>query len=136
MSLTQRNKVFAQEYIANGYNATAAYIAATNLTKEEVYGDKKKQISATNSACAMLKKPEVREYIDELQKERFENLHINADRIATELATMAFSPIGGDVSENGKLRALELLQKQLGLQNQKIEANIKETIIEVTVSED
>ena len=50
MSLTQRNKVFAQEYIANGYNATAAYIAATNLTKEEVYGDKKKQISATNSA--------------------------------------------------------------------------------------
>ena len=84
----------------------------------------------------MLKKPEVKEYIDELQKERFENLHINADRIATELATMAFSPIGGDVSENGKLRALELLQKQLGLQNQKIEANIKETIIEVTVSED
>ena len=49
---------------------------------------------------------------------------------------MATNVVNEKQLREAQLRALELLQKQLGLQNQKIEANIKETIIEVSISED
>lgn len=39
-------------------------------------------------------------------------------------------------NSQAQIKALDLLQKQLGLQQQKIDANVNSTIINVEVSED
>ena len=54
---------------------------------------------------------------------------INADRIANELASIAFAYKQDLIySPANKLKALDLLSKQLGLQNQKIDLTTKNNI--------
>lgn len=128
MALTDRNKEFAREYIANHYNGTQAYLKVYECSYE----------NAVRKAWSLVRKPEVQEYIKELQKERVEALNISADRLLEELAQMAFAEKGDeDYPANIKVRALDLLQKQMGLQSQKIEANVnQETTIVVDIEEE
>jgi hypothetical protein len=54
-----------------------------------------------------------------------------------ELAEMAVAEKGDeDYSASIKLKALDLLQKQLGLQQQKIDAKVDKTVIKVSVEDD
>ena len=99
--LTDNQKRFAEEYVFNGYNATQAYLKAYNTDN---YG------TANSEAYRLLRKPHVKEYVDKLLKESYEATLITAERVALKLAEIAF--------------ALDLLQKQLNLQHQKIDANI------------
>lgn len=108
MALTPKQKAFCEEYVANGYHISNAYRIA--------YPDANEHSVKTNS-YKIMKYPEVKEYIKELQKERFEALNISADRIACELAELAFSGFDDNNNATSKLKALDLLQKQLGLQN-------------------
>ena len=126
--LTDKNKEFAREYIANHYNGTQAYLKVYECSYE----------NAARKAWGLVHKPEVQEYIKELQKERVEALNISADRLLEELAQMAFAEKGDeDYPANIKVRALDLLQKQMGLQSQKIEANVnQETTIVVDIEEE
>lgn len=117
---------FCNEYVSNGYNAVQAYLKAYPKSSE---------MSAKGNANRLLRTPEIKEYIKELQRERFEALNISAERIACELASMAFSEFDENNSATSKLKALDLLQKQLGLQNQKMEINGKQDII-ITIEED
>ena len=128
MALTDRNKEFAREYIANHYNGTQAYLKVYECSYE----------NAARKAWGLVHKPEVQEYSKELQKERVEALNISADRLLEELAQMAFAEKGDeDYPANIKVRALDLLQKQMGLQSQKIEANVnQETTIVVDIEEE
>ena len=128
MALTDKNKEFAREYIANHYNGTQAYLKVYECSYE----------NAVRKAWGLVQKPEVQEYIKELQKERVEALNISADRLLEELAQMAFAEKGDeDYPANIKVRALDLLQKQMGLQSQKIEANVnQETTIVVDIEEE
>ena len=128
MALTDKNKEFAREYIANHYNGTQAYLKVYECSYE----------NAVRKAWSLVRKPEVQEYIKELQKERVEALNISADRLLEELAQMAFAEKGDeDYPANIKVRALDLLQKQMGLQSQKIEANVnQETTIVVDIEEE
>lgn len=73
-----------------------------------------------------MKKPEAHEYLDQLEKEKFKELRINAEHIATELAKIAF--MDDTASQKDKMKAMELLQKQLGLQQQKITADVSTNI--------
>jgi hypothetical protein len=76
-----------------------------------------------------MKNQEVKDYIVELEKDIFEARHITAERIATELAEMAFAKKEDDTyTPTVKLKALDLLQKQLSLQNQKIDVVANNTI--------
>ena len=126
--LTDKNKEFAREYISNHYNGTQAYLKVYECSYE----------NAVRKAWALVRKPEVQEYIKELQKERVEALNISADRLLEELAQMAFAEKGDeDYPANIKVRALDLLQKQMGLQSQKLEANVnQETTIVVDIEEE
>ena len=128
MALTDRNKEFAREYIANHYNGTQAYLKVYECSYE----------NAARKAWGLVHKPEVQEYIKELQKERVEALNISADRLLEELSEMAFAEKGDDdYTASIKLKAIELIQKQLGLQSQKIEANVnQETTIVVDIEEE
>lgn len=127
MALTKAQKAVLQEYVANGFNGTKSWLA--------IHPDTNYQ-TAASKVSYLLKKQEAQEYITEIQRERLEQLHINAERVLEELSKLAFGSVGTDCSENGKLKAIDLIQKQLGLQNQKIEAKVEETVITVSVNED
>lgn len=121
MPLTGKQEMFCLEYVANNFNIIDAYIKAYKPENVE---------NAKKNAYKNLKKPEVVARIRELQKERYEALNINADRIATELAEMAFAVKGDeDYTATVKLKALDLLQKQLGLQTQKVDAKVDNSIV-------
>lgn len=122
MALTQKNKLFIQEYIKQNYtNATKAW----QTVYECEYSTAKVQASKA------LKKPEIIEYMQEFQRQQYQEAGITAERIAMELAKMAFNE---EEKATARTKALDLLQKQLGLQTQKVDANVnQEQTIEVKI---
>jgi phage terminase small subunit len=126
MALTKREKAFCEEYVANGGNASRAYFACYDCASIE---------NARKMYCKVFRKPEVKEYIKALQREAFESACINAERVALKLADIAFADKDDEVyGATAQLKALDLLQKQLGLQSQKIEADLH-TDINITIEE-
>lgn len=124
MGLTNKEKAFCEEYVANGCNASRAYQTAYGCPIED----------ARKRYCKTFRKQEVKDYIAALQKEAFEVACITAERVALKLAAIAFADKHDDVySASSQLKALDLLQKQLGLQKQKVEADVtaKEIVINI-----
>lgn len=121
MALTAKNKLFVEEYVANHYNATQAYLT--------IYGCDYN--TARTKACVVLAKPEAKEYMKEIQKERTERLNINADRVLEELASIAFADKGDkDYTAAAKNKALELIQRQIGAQAPtKIDAELNQKVV-------
>ena len=124
--MTDPQKRFCEEYIANGFNARAAYYVA--------FPNSKKDNKQPSYPYTLLKNPEIKEYIAKRREEIYESLNIDAKRVAQELGDIAFAKKGDEIySAANKLNALELLQKQLGLQNQKVET--KQEIIEINLED-
>lgn len=124
--LTRKQKAFAEEYVSNGYNATQAYLTAYGCSYS----------TAARAYWKVKNHPKVKEYITELQKEQFEAACINAERIGLKLAEIAFAERGDDYyCATSQLKALDLLQKQLGLQKQHIDADVK-TEINISIGGD
>lgn len=120
MALTKKEKAFCEEYVANGCNASRAYFAAYDTASIE---------SARKGYCKVFRKPEVKAYIAALQKEAFEHACINAERVALKLADIAFAEKGDEYyNATAQLKALDLIQKQFGLQKQHIEAEVNADI--------
>ena len=114
--LSAKQLFFVEEYLANGYNVADAYRKAYNVER-------------ANNAGKTFNLPAVQEEIARRLKEKNETLNIPADRIKEELTTIAFAAKGDkDYNANAKLKALDLLQKQLGLQTQKIQADVNTDI--------
>ena len=123
--LTRKEKSFCEEYVRNGGNASQAYFYAYDTTIE----------NARKCYCKVYRKPEVKAYIRELQQVEFEAACITAERIGLKLAEIAFAAKGDEVyNTTAQLKALDLLQKQLSLQHQKIEAEVN-TDINITIEE-
>lgn len=121
--LTEKQKLFCENYISNGFNVLKAY--------EDAYGAKKGKPSYPYT---LLKEPHIQEYIKARREEIYESLNIDAIRIIQELADMAFASKEDAIYVPSiKLKALEQLSKNLGLQTQKVET--KDTI-EVSLVED
>ena len=60
---------------------------------------------------------------------------ITPERIANKLAEIAFAEKGDkEYDSKAQLKALDLLQKQMSLQNQNINANV-ETVIKLNIEE-
>ena len=124
-TLTLKEKTFCEEYVANGGNASRAYFAAYDTTIE----------NARKEYCKVFRKPEVKAYIRALQKEAFSAACISAERVALRLSDIAFADKDDEYyTVNAQLKALELIQKQLGLITNKIEADVK-TNINITIEE-
>lgn len=123
--LTKKEKAFCEEYVINGGSATKAYLIAYDCAPN----------TASTSGWKVLKREGVKEYIAELQKEAFAAACISAERVALKLADIAFSEKGDEnYNASAQLKALDLLQKQLGVQTQKIEADIS-TDINIVIGE-
>lgn len=120
--LNERQRRFCEEYIANGFNALDAY--------NKVYGEKANK-AKPSYPYTLLTYPKIKEYIKKRRQEIYDALNIDAIRIAQELAEMAFASKKDAIYvPSVKLRALELLSKNLGLQTQKIE---KSEVIEISL---
>lgn len=109
----EKQKTFVLEYLSNGYNATAAY----ELTHPNA-GERK---NTWANACRYRK--QLQKVIDEKTKERYDELNITAEHIIMQLAEMGFSPKEDDIyTPQIKLKALDLMQKQLGVQTKNVKA--------------
>lgn len=125
MALTKKEQAFCQEYVRNGGNASRAYYFAYDTSLE----------NARKAYCKVFRKPEVKEYIRKLQKVAFDNACITAERVALRLGDIAFAEKGDEIyNTSAQLKALDLLQKQLGLQKQKIDADVS-TNINIVIEE-
>lgn len=123
--LTAKEKAFCEEYVANGCNASRAYQVAYDTTVA----------NARATGSRVLQRPAVKEYIQKLQKEAYDAAFINAERVALKLAEIAFAAKDDeDYGAQAQLKALDLLQKQLGLQTQRVEAEVS-TDINITIEE-
>lgn len=120
--MTEKQKLFAENYLANGFNAREAYYSAFGDT-----GNKQPSYPYT-----LLKNKEISGYIQKRREEIYESLNIDATRVMQEIADIAFEP-RNEKNVASKLKALELLSKNLSLQTQKIESK---DIIEVSLVED
>ena len=122
-NLNEKQRKFCELYVSNGYKQGEAYLEAYGLTDMD---------SARAGACRILKNQKIRQYITQLQKEAFEAQCINAERVATKLAEIAFADKSDQYyTAPNQLKALDLLQKQLGLQNQKIEMSSQDININI-----
>ncbi len=125
MALTKKERAFCEEYVVNGCNASRAYCKVYECCIED----------ARKRYCKTFRKPEVKEYITQLQREAFEAACINAERVALKLADIAFADKEDEIyGASAQLKALDLLQKQLGLQHQKLEADLH-TDINIIIDE-
>ena len=126
-NLTAKEQAFCDYYIES-HKAVESYLKAYPGCKET---------TAKNQAWQALKRPRVKAYMAKLQKEAFERAMITPERIALELAEIAFAEKGdADYNATAKLKAIDLIQKQFGLQQQNIKAKIEPTTINVDIVED
>lgn len=121
--LTGKQKLFCENYVSNGYKLVQAYMDAYGCSYE----------TANANQWKIMKLPSIKNYIRELQHERFEAMGVTADRIAAELTKIATDP---DATRTEQMKAWDLIQKQMGLQTQKVDANVKQTVISIGVDED
>jgi len=147
MALTEKQKIFADEYLVD-LNATRAYLLAyPRVKKDEV---------AKAAASRLLTNVNVAAYVEERMQDRQKRTEITQDRVLEELAAIAFAratdyaevrrerviikdtadltedqikaiagikegKFGIEVKLNDKEKALELLGKHLGMFKDKLE---------------
>ena len=118
--LTKKEKAFCEAYVLEGLSASGAYKKAYECADS----------TASNAGWKVLYREGVKEYIEKLQKEAFERACISAEKVALKLGEIAFSEKDDEVYKTQeKLKALDLLQKQLGVQHQKNDINFENEIV-------
>lgn len=118
--LTKKEKAFCEAYVLECLSATKAYLKAYEC----------EPTTANTQGWKLLKKPHIKEYIDTLQREAFEAVCLTAEKVALKLSEIAFAAKDDEYYvASSQLKALDLLQKQMGLQQQKIEADINTDIV-------
>ena len=122
--INDKQKRMIDLYVSNGYNLKKAYLEAYGIADRE----------GISHPYQIIKRPEVKAYLEQRRSEIYESLQVDAMRITSELATMAFAP-KGDKYYNAqiKLQALNTLSKNMGLQTQKVE---NKDVIEVNITSD
>lgn len=114
--LKPHEKTFAEAFIANNGNAKEAY--------HVIFPDASPDTCRKNG-YKYKNKPHIQAYIAELYEEHFGEYKILAFQALAELEEMAFAEKGDkDYNASTKLKAIELIQKQLGLQTKNINAHV------------
>lgn len=112
--LTNLQRRFCEEYVKD-YDGKNAYLRVSDTCKPS---------SAAQYAHSLLEKPEVKAYIEKLQKVLYEAKFVNYERIAGELAQIGFH----SENEKNRLTALSQLSKMMGLEKTVVNADINQTI--------
>lgn len=105
--LNTKQKLFCERYIVD-FNGTRSYLDIYNTEDEKVAGI---------NASKLLKRPDVRLYIQQLLKEKVSE-DLTPDRILYELMSIAFNH---DVPYSERLKALTHLSKLMGMEVTKVQ---------------
>lgn len=121
--LNTKQRLFCEEYLSNGMNASQAYAKIYKKSANSAY------------SYQLMQKPDVKEYIEQRRKEMFDAYNIDAMRVMEAIAHIAFGEVDEEdkITYTSKLKALELLSKNLNLQTVKTE---NKDVIEVQLVED
>lgn len=120
MGLSERDEKFCRIYIANNFNAVEAYQATHENANIE---------TCRSNGYRTLKRPAIKARIDELLKEAYEAACLTPERLALKLRDMCFAAKDDEYyTPNIQLKALDLLQKQLGVQKQQIKAEVDNAV--------
>lgn len=150
MALTEKQKIFADEYLID-LNATRAYKVAYPRVKKD-------EVAAVNGS-KLLRNTKVAAYVAERMQDRQKRTEVTQDRVVQELAAIAFARAtdyakveggyvtirptdelteeqvraiagikeganGIEIKLNDKEKALELLGRHLGMWNDKLNLNV------------
>lgn len=110
-----RRKLFADKYLANGGNATRAYMEVFNVEKENIAGVE---------GCKLLRNPSVSAYIDERRSAALSRSALTVERWYQEIARLSFFTPKKLVDENGKLKPLHELDDDTAAALGAIEAEV------------
>lgn len=102
--LTDKQKRFCDEYLANSANATLAYKAAYDPYMSD----------SVAAACGirLLRNAKVRQYISERQEQLKDKLHITQEMVLAEYAKIGFFDIRKVYDESGALKNIQDLDDQ------------------------
>lgn len=136
-ALTDKQIKFAENY-AGGMSLTRAYADAYGFENLGKWNEDPRYDTCCKNGSRLIKNPRVRELVLRLQKDVYQGICLNAEKIAIKLTDMAFADKDDPVyTPQVQQKALDMLQKQLGLQKQKIDADINHDVeIRVTIEED
>lgn len=124
LGLTAKERAFCVEYVKT-YNAGQAYMAIYDC----------KPSTAKSDGYKILKRPEIINYIKELQKALVERYADAASIILNELMEdVLYRDEAGNHSPTW-LKSADLAQKQLGLQKLKADIQAEQTVINVHIQE-
>lgn len=123
-TLTPMQRKFVEEYIKD-YNGTRSYKEVYNLASDDRI--------ISSKASTLLKKPEIQEYLHRLQDEAVKAAGITASKILIKLDEIVNDP---KASRGEKMKAMDLLSKNLGLQTQKVETTAKIVVINIDDEDD
>lgn len=120
-TLTKAQKEFCERLLVNGYNYTEAY----SFTHPNC-----SYANAAKSAYRYGKMPEIQEYISQLQEEALKRAAIGPARVAKKLGEIAFADKDDEhYPVSAQLKAIELLQKQMGLDKKVIDAKVDAAVM-------
>lgn len=120
MKLSAKQEAFCRFYCANGGNATRAAIQAG-------YSEKGAAVRGTG----LLRNSKVREFIESLKKPLHEALAVNAAWVRERLREEADPRERRDTTHSGRIKALELIGKDIGMWSGDVEGEDKEWVIDV-----
>ena len=123
--LSPKDRKFVEEYFKD-YNKTAAYKRFVN--KPDMTDD-----AAYNAAYKILRKDACIEYLHQLQEEALKQSGLNATKILNMLEDIANDPTS---TKTERMKAADLMSKNLGLQTQKVESTAKVVVINIDDEDD
>ena len=118
--LTDKERAFIDTYLTNGFRKKDAYLAIWNCAES----------TAMTQAYHTFNRPEVQAYLEQRRADIYKGITVDAEMILNKLAAIAFAAKGDShYTTKDQLKALDLLQKQLGLQKAKLEAEVNTDIV-------
>ena len=118
--LSEKERAFIDTYLTNGFRKKDAYLAIWNCAES----------TARTQAYYTFNRPEVQEYLNERKADIYKGITVDAEMVLNKLAAIAFAEKGdSQYTTKDQLKALDLLQKQLGLQKAKLEAEVNTDIV-------
>ena len=122
--LTPKQKKFVEEYVKD-YNKTQAYKRAYNMDMSDEV--------AFQSAYRILKTDEAINYLHALQDEILRQSGLNATYILNGLREIYEDPTS---TKAEKMKAADLMSKNMGLQTQKVETTATVVVINIDDEDD
>jgi len=102
MKLSDKHETFCQEYMVNGFNATAAY--------KKVYLVPDRQ--AESNGSRLMSNDKIKERLDELKKETQQHYQITKEELLNDLKDILKSNKG--VRDSVAMKAIEIINKMSG----------------------